>query len=114
MGVKIKRFSLKNRNSNNYPTQFEKEYLNYFEELNSGNELTPDSYLFKATGSNDQNNVTLIKPIIIGAPCLNCHGSKDQINSDVRLMINEKYPDDKATGYNIGDLRGAISITKAL
>ena len=114
MGVNVKRFSLKNRNAENYPNQNEKEFLKYFEELNAKNELTANSFLLKKFGSKGKNSATLVKPIFIGAPCLNCHGSDDQISSDVDLVINEKYPNDKATGYKIGELRGAISVTKSL
>lgn len=114
MGVNVKRFSLNNRNSENYPNQYEKEYLKYFEKLNSKKELISESYLLKTVESDGQNNVALVKPIFIEAPCLSCHGSEDQISSDVAMLINKKYPNDKAKGYKIGELRGAISVTKAL
>jgi hypothetical protein len=114
MGVNVKRFSLKNRNSENYPNQTEKEFLRHFEDLNAKNELTADSYLIKKNESNGKFSATLVKPIFIGALCLNCHGSDDQISSDVEMVINEKWPNDKAIGYKIGEQRGAIAVTKAL
>ncbi|MDH3268745.1 MAG: DUF3365 domain-containing protein, partial [Ignavibacteria bacterium] len=55
-----------------------------------------------------------LKPIIIQAECLNCHGSQTEIMPDVRNLITQKYPDDKAIGYKPGDLRGAVSIKKAI
>lgn len=38
--------------------------------------------------------------------CLVCHGS--DVTAPVRGAILTRYPDDHATGFNIGDLRGAL------
>jgi len=40
--------------------------------------------------------------------CLTCHGPTESIPEDVRAALRERYPDDKATGYAVGDLRGAL------
>lgn len=114
MSVDVKRFSNKNRNSQNSPNKFEKEYLEEFESLKSQNKLSADSYLLKRVTSEGKDAARLVKPILVAVPCLNCHGADDQISSDVKSVINEKYPGDRAKGYKIGDLRGAISVTKIL
>ena len=44
--------------------------------------------------------------------CLTCHGKR--LAGDVRTAIAEHYPDDRATGYALGDVRGAIYLRKAL
>ncbi|TNE92861.1 MAG: DUF3365 domain-containing protein [Deltaproteobacteria bacterium] len=44
-------------------------------------------------------------PIGIAEPCLLCHGSP---GDDVKAKLSELYPEDKATGYELGQLRGAI------
>lgn len=49
-----------------------------------------------------------IKPIEIEAPCLGCHGDPASIQADVKAILTEKYPNDQATGYSLGDLRGAL------
>jgi hypothetical protein len=41
-----------------------------------------------------------------------CHGSN--IASPIAAKINKLYPNDKATGFKLGDLRGAFSITETL
>jgi len=39
--------------------------------------------------------------------CMQCHGSEnEQIDNNTLAKINELYPDDKATGYGVGELRG--------
>jgi hypothetical protein len=49
-----------------------------------------------------------LKPIGIEALCLSCHGDKAQLAEPVRAALAAKYPADEATGYRIGDLRGAL------
>lgn len=45
-------------------------------------------------------------PIHLAAPCANCHGHKDQLAEGVPEALEELYPDDRATGFDKGDLRG--------
>jgi hypothetical protein len=45
-------------------------------------------------------------PIKLAAPCLACHGPAEGLDEDVRSAIAESYPDDEATGFAEGDLRG--------
>jgi hypothetical protein len=55
-----------------------------------------------------------MKPIIVQVECLNCHGSRTDIMPDVKNLIAQNYPGDKAIGYKMGDLRGAVSIKKVI
>jgi hypothetical protein len=45
-------------------------------------------------------------PIRLKAQCLACHGPDDQISPQVRDSLAANYPDDEATGFADGDLRG--------
>ncbi len=47
-------------------------------------------------------------PLAIEAPCLTCHGPKSQLDPEVVITLAERYPDDQATGYALGDLRGVL------
>lgn len=47
-----------------------------------------------------------IFPIRIQQPCLTCHGPRDTIPGPVREEIGKLYPEDRATGFARGDLRG--------
>ena len=47
------------------------------------------------------------KPIAMGMPtCVQCHGGANDINPRTKEIINQRYPNDKATGYKTGDFRG--------
>ena len=110
-GIYIKRVSFKNRNPNNQPDEFESKALKYFEELKSSGKLTESTEYFEENGV---FNVRFMKPIILQAPCLGCHGAVENIGPDVKAVLNNKYPDDKATGYQIDDLRGEKKKKKTL
>lgn len=49
-----------------------------------------------------------VAPIAIEGPCLACHGDPAGIPAEVRSVLAEHYPRDRATGYALGDLRGAL------
>ncbi len=113
-GIYIKRVSFKNRNPNDSPDEFETRALKHFEELKSKGKLNDSTEFIEIVETDGIKNVRYLKPIIVQAPCLTCHGSKDFIMPDVKAIIEQKYPNDKAIGYNVNDLRGAVSIQKVL
>ena len=47
-----------------------------------------------------------VEPIVAQPLCLTCHGS--QLAPEVAAQISELYPDDKAIGFEAGDLRGVF------
>ncbi|MCA1957613.1 MAG: DUF3365 domain-containing protein [Nitrospira sp.] len=55
-----------------------------------------------------------MKPIVVQPHCLVCHGSTEQIPEEVKAMLDTHYPFDRATGYQAGELRGAVSIKRPL
>ena len=50
----------------------------------------------------------VLAPLATEAPCLVCHGPKEGLASDVAGLLAERYPEDAAVGYQLGDLRGAL------
>jgi hypothetical protein len=47
-----------------------------------------------------------VEPIFLGPQCLGCHG--ENLSPDVSDRLAELYPDDRATGFAAGDLRGVF------
>jgi hypothetical protein len=113
-GIFVKRVSFKNRNPNNYPDKFETSGLKYFEELKSQNKLDENSEYYQVIENDGIKIFRYLKPIVIQAPCLNCHGNVENINTEIKTILHNKYPEDKATGYKVDNLRGAVSIQKTL
>jgi hypothetical protein len=52
----------------------------------------------------DAGRVGYVEPIRVMPMCLTCHGS--EIPSSVQSRLDELYPEDQATGFEEGDLRG--------
>ena len=46
------------------------------------------------------------EPIMVQPLCLNCHGS--ELAPDIAAQVSELYPEDRATGFEAGDLRGVF------
>ena len=51
------------------------------------------------------------RPLVIAEPCLACHGDAESLDPAVAEAIAARYPDDRATGYEVGDLRGVVRVT---
>ena len=105
-GVSVKRVSLKYRNPANAPLEDEAVVLNALESLQKEGVMLPP-YLVKQV---DKETYKYYKPLTINKGiCLKCHGVIK--NPELSAKISKSYPDDKATGYKLGDLRGAIVVT---
>ncbi len=45
-------------------------------------------------------------PIRLGSECQMCHGPAEHLSDETRATLRRTYPDDQATGFAAGDLRG--------
>lgn len=113
-GVYIKRVSLKNRNVNNAPDEFEKIILSKFASMHQNHELNKDTEHAEIIEEGEFKYLRYLKPIMVQAECLSCHGSDNEITPEAKKLISQEYPRDKAVGYKIGDLRGAVSLKQAI
>ena len=104
-GVSVKRISLKNRNKDGYPTSKDEVAMlkKLGAQVKAGKKL-PKMIVEKIS----ENYYKVYKPILIGKKCLVCHGDAKHRNKDAYKTIKEKYPNDKAIGYKVGDFRGAF------
>lgn len=50
----------------------------------------------------------VVAPIVTGPLCLTCHGAPETFPDELRTVLAERYPDDSATGFQVGDLRGVF------
>jgi len=48
----------------------------------------------------------VLRPIVMQPMCLGCHGPADQISPEVREILADRYPKDRATGFTNGEIRG--------
>jgi hypothetical protein len=112
-GLRVRRVSLKARNEADTPDDFERRTLEWLESgLTAGKDLPKDlSVTFESRG---RRELRFLRTIRVAEPCLVCHGEASKIDPGVKKILAERYPADRATGYQAGDLRGAVSVTVAL
>jgi cytochrome c553 len=102
----VSRTSLKWRNPNNEPDAWERAQL---ESFNVKAKAGTDPKTLWAIHE-DNKQVRVMKAIPTKAICLNCHGQT--LMPEVAKKLAELYPEDRATGYKLGEIRGAFSLTK--
>lgn len=105
-GVKVERTSLRVRNPANIAEPWQAELLNTFQQLASEDAGVVLEYF--AEGDAEQP-ARYFKAIPTGAMCLVCHGKA--VPGDVAELLDSEYPFDRARGYELGDIRGAFSVT---
>lgn len=53
-----------------------------------------------------------MKAIPVGQACLACHGPVAQMSEGVKALLAQEYPHDRAVNYEIGQVRGGISVKR--
>lgn len=111
-GATLSRVSLKNRNADNVPNDWQKTVLEDFDARFAKGESVKKMAFAKIVENDGKKQFRFMKALPTGGKCLDCHGS--EIDADVSAKLAELYPNDKATGYQKGQVRGAIVIVKDL
>jgi hypothetical protein len=108
-GWTVRRVSLKTRNASRAePDEWERAVLIKFDQRQTAGELPPTINFSETRGDYYRYmQAQGVEPV-----CLVCHG--EQLSAPVKEILDEYYPDEQATGYSLGQLRGAISLTKPL
>jgi hypothetical protein len=104
----IKRISNKYRNPSDMPqSKTEIEQLNQYSKAFLEDKPLETNVLLL------EDKIEYYKPIMVAKDaCLKCHGEPNKdISSETLVKINERYPNDRATGYALNDFRGAWKIT---
>ncbi len=110
-GWKIKRVSLKARNdARAIPDPWEKAALEDFDKRAAAGE----SPAKLEKGEKIGNEYRFVKALPVQPLCLSCHGPVDQLSPAIKAALGQTYPNDRATGYSEGQIRGVISVRKVL
>jgi Protein of unknown function (DUF3365) len=113
-GWAIRRVSLKNRNPKAAPDAWERAVLEDFDRRAAAGER-PVTLEKGETVTDDGHKVyRYMKALPTQELCLQCHGPSDKISPAVEATLKKLYPDDKATGFSVGSIRGAITMSKPL
>lgn len=110
--MEVGRTSLKTRNKLNAPDAWELSVLEQFEHRKAEGEPLKTIEYSEITQHNGNRVFRYMKAIPTGDVCLVCHG--EQIPPNLSAELNKLYPDDQATGFRKGDIRGAFTAIKVL
>ena len=104
----IRRVSLRRRNPANEPDDYERAVLESFDRLPV--DARPKAEHWEVVTEDGRESLRYLKPLVTGALCLTCHGDRATMAPAVTEALAEHYPDDRGTGFDVGDVRGAITI----
>lgn len=103
----IGRTALKTRNPNNAPDAWEQVVLEQFEQRKQNGEKIKTLEYAETTDA----GYRYMKAIPTKGLCLACHG--ENISEALKATLVELYPQDKATGFKAGDIRGAFTVVQS-
>lgn len=96
--VELGRTSFKVRNAANAPRRWAAELV----QAAAGKKASEVGPLVVDLG----DRLGVLRPIGVMPACTRCHGAAEGIDADVRAELARRYPQDQATGFTAGDLRG--------
>ncbi|HNI74459.1 MAG TPA: DUF3365 domain-containing protein [Accumulibacter sp.] len=115
-GWQIRRVSLKTRHpETGTPDVWEARQLAEFDRQ-AANGVKPETLeVGQIVDTADGRRVyRYLKALPVGEVCLSCHGAPDTFSDDLSAALRKDYPQDRATGYGAGQVRGALSVTRPL
>lgn len=113
-GWGIRRVSLKNRNPRAVPDAWERSVLEEFDRRLAAGEDPVKMDKHEVVTVDGRKVFRYMKALPTNDLCLSCHGTADKISPDVQAKVREIYPEDKATGYGLKQIRGAITARKPI
>jgi len=112
-GIELARVALKLRNPENAPDDWEEKVLQSFQAqaLTGADVAKLEHYEIITTAEGDKM-FRYMRGIPVREKCLACHGT--DVKQDVKAELARLYPEDKATGYKLGEMLGAFSLVQLI
>jgi hypothetical protein len=106
----VGRTSARIRNPKNVATDWQRAVLNDFQNRVRAGESPFNLEYFATVTNSGVTEQRYMKAIPVEPLCLTCHGSA--LSLSLQQAIKAKYWNDKAVGYKVGDLRGAVYVVR--
>lgn len=114
-GWRISRVSLRPRNpAMGTPDAWEQQVLLDFERRAARGEQADTLEHAEIVSEVQGSYFRYMKALPVGPLCLACHGPESGIDASTKSRLANEYPHDKATGYHVGEVRGAVTIKRPL
>ena len=111
-GVLVRRVSDRYRNPANRPDAYESDWLERLDSLRAAGALPVE--VVDTVVDDRGRALRYLRPVLVAEPCLACHGDRAAMQPAVLSLLDARYPEDHATGYRAGELRGAVSVRVAV
>lgn len=111
-GWEVGRTALRLRNPMNAPDAWELATLEQFEAAKVAGADVQTMERHETVSENGKTMFRYMKAIPTAELCTSCHGT--DLAPEVLARLAELYPEDQATGFTVGDIRGAFTLKKPL
>ena len=111
-GMDLSRVSLKNRNPANAPNDWQTAVLEGFETQKAAGQDISGLAWSETVTVDGEREFRFMKAIPTGGGCLLCHGTN--LSPEIGQALADLYPEDRATGFTEGDIRGAFVVIQKL
>lgn len=111
-GWSVGRTSLKLRNPENAPDEWERAVLQNFDDRLAAGTPAAELTHQEVVTEGDDTVFRFMRAIPTGGVCLTCHGS--ELGGDIQHALERLYPNDQATGYAEGQIRGAFTVIQRM
>ncbi|HIM73037.1 MAG TPA: DUF3365 domain-containing protein [Alphaproteobacteria bacterium] len=108
----VGRTSLRVRNPENTPDEWEHAILEKFQARKDAGEKISNLEHAEMVDANGHTRFRYMKAIPVGQVCVMCHGKA--LDLEVIAALDKIYPNDQARGFEIGEIRGAFTIAQPI
>jgi hypothetical protein len=114
-GVRVARVSLKVRNAVlGHPDAWEQAVLADFDRRAAAGEKPDTLERAEIVAEPAGRHFRYMKAIPVQPMCLACHGAPETLAPSIAEKLAAEYPKDRATGYSVGQIRGAVTVKRLL
>ena len=96
------------------PDAWERETLSLFRERHDEGGSYKGMHRGEIVEQGGERYYRYMQAIPVQGLCMACHGPRESLSAELRGKLDARYPHDRATGYQVGDLRGAFSVKQPL
>jgi hypothetical protein len=111
-GWTVKRVSLRNRNPKAVPDAWERAALEDFDRRAAAGEPPAKLEVAEVVVVEGMPVQRYLRALPTVELCTQCHGTADKLSPAVVAQLKALYPDDRATGYSVGQIRGAMTLSR--
>ena len=114
-GWNIRRVSLKTRNAERgTPEEWERLVLADFDRRAAAGEKRETIEVGEVFAQPEGRVLRYMRALPVQQACLECHGDSARLSPQLKARLAALYPADQATGYQLGQIRGALTVKRTL